>query len=179
MIVFAENKKLLQEHRQLAKGILEENPDMAEYIRIPETLDDVFCPYNKWLNSITAEERAKYHIVADENLSFDGVYVVGDCNDHYRIKSLTDYDEVDSLYDYGVVDNATQVLQNAKIPENSVILMSPIFKEDQGDYGWRWHKWGPYYGIQNHRCEYLADEEGTEMIYVFSVVTLKPKENIE
>ena len=176
MIIFKEDTALLQKHCERIKEFIKEYPEYEEDFRIPKTLDDVFCPYEKWIRSMTEEERIKYHIIADNELSFEGIYVTNDCNNHYQIEHLTDYEEVDFLYDYGVVDNATQILENIEIPDNAVVLMMPVFKEDQGDYGWRWHKWGPYYGIQNCECEYLANEKGTEMIYTFSVITLKQKE---
>ena len=176
MIILKEDAALLQKHCERIKEFIKEYPEYEEDFRIPKTLDDMFCPYENGIRSITEEERVKYHIIADNELSFEGIYVTNDCNNHYHIESLTDYEEVDFLYDYGVVDNATQILENIEIPDNAVVLMMPVFKEDQGDYGWRWHKWGSYYGIQNCQCEYLADEKETEMIYTFSVITLKPKE---
>lgn len=175
MITLKENTKLFQERNKHLKRFLKENPDL-KHITVPKTIDDIFCPYNKWIQSITAEQREKYHIIPDEDLMFDGIYVVEDCNYHYIIDQVTDYEELDDLYDYGVVDNATQILQNIKIPDNAVVLMMPVFKEDQDKcWGWRWHKWGIYYGVQNNSHEYLADEEETEMIYTFSVVTVKRK----
>ena len=177
MITFKENKTLLKKYKKRTEKFLKENPELKDYVRIPKTIHDMFHPYNEWIKSITDEEKIKYRIIEDENFSFDGIYVVRSCNDHLYINQLTDYEEIDSLYDYGVVDNATQVLQNIEIPENAVVFMSPVFKEDEPkECGWRWHKHGPYYGIQKHECEYLANEEETEMVYTFSVITLKLKE---
>lgn len=89
------------------------------------------------------------------------------------IEELTDYKEKSWHYEYGVVDNATQIIENCKIPEDAVVLMVPVFKnKDEPFSGWRWHKWGAYYGIQNHQCEYLNDEDDVEMIYCFSIHVL-------
>lgn len=177
MIIFKENKILLKEYEKRIEEFLKENPDLKECIRIPKTLDDMFCPYNKWIESITDEEKVKYRIIDDEELLFNGIYIVRSWNDHMHIDELTNYEEVDNLYDYGVVDNASQILQNIEIPENAVVFMSPVFKEDEPkEHGWRWHKHGSYYGIQKHECEYIADEQETEMVYTFSVITLKLKE---
>jgi hypothetical protein len=55
-----------------------------------------------------------------------------------------------------------------------VILLTPIFREDQPDYGgWRWHKLGPYIGVHNIKCEYLYDEKGIDYIYVFSILEVE------
>ena len=40
--------------------------------------------------------------------------------------------------------------------------------------GWRWHKWGEYYGNGTPTCEYLDDEDKFEDgIYVFSIIELE------
>ena len=182
MLVLTENKKKFEDYqKRLEATILELQKDEDEEIRemyknykLPQTISDIFCPYQKWLDNLTDEDKEKYKIVPDENRDFTGIYVCGGHNDHYKIDYTTDFEEDKRAnYDYGVVDNATQVLDNAELPEKGVVLMCPVFNEHDGPCGWRWHKWGPYYGVQNPQCEYLSSEENIEMIYCFKTVIFK------
>ena len=81
--------------------------------------------------------------------------------------------------EHGVCDNVSQIL--AKWPhlmhssQRHFITLTPIRKEEQPEFGgWRWHKWGPYIGDHEPQYEYLYDEEGIEVVYVFRIYTLKP-----
>lgn len=68
---------------------------------------------------------------------------------------------------YGVCDNVEQVLKKYKeVLEGDdhqyFVWFTPVFqeKENAGNGGgWRWHKWGPYIGELERRCEYLDDED--------------------
>lgn len=178
MVILKENKSLLSKYNERIRELCTEYPEWAEDFRELKTLDDMFCPYQKWVDELTEEDIKKYNIISDKHLCFDGIYITNDCNNHYNIKNLTDYEEINHLYDYGVADNATQILQNVKIPENAIVLIMPIFKDLQPkNDGWRWHKWGYYYGVQNPQCEYIANEKEIELVYAFSVITLKEKED--
>ena len=173
MVVLKQNNEKLKAYNQRMIELATTYPEDAEYFHTIEGIAEAFTPYANWIESFTDEDKKELKVVPDKNLDFAGVYICADHNDHYNIERLTDYKEDDSLYDYGVVDNATQIFENCEIPENAVVLMVPIIKSCESEFGWRWHKWGPYYGIQNHQCEYLYDEEEVEMIYCFSVVTLR------
>lgn len=76
------------------------------------------------------------------------------------------------LESYGVVDGVDNLLSLYDFdadPRTLVILMTPIFKEHQpSSGGWRWHKWGPYYGAHEPKYEYLYDED-IEVVYVYHV----------
>lgn len=186
MIVFENDEKKIESYNARRIELLEElrirEPEcyeyMAQWYKELNSIDDMFCPYAKWIESITQEEKQNLRVIEDENRNFAGVYIVADFNDHYKIPKLTDWEEVKGIFwDYGVVDNATQILKNVDVPENAVVLMTPIFKnKKEPGSGWRWHKWGPYYGVQNHQCEYLNDEKDVEMVYAFDVYRLKKKE---
>lgn len=173
MIVLKQNDKKLEAFNNRRKEYLKQYPEDAKYIKLIDSINDIFTPYSNWINHLTEEDKAELKIITDGNHNFDGFYICADYNDHYHIEHLTDYNEDRFDYEYGVVDNATQILENCEIPENAIVLMTPVFKQkDKPCSGWRWHKWGPYYGVQNHMCEYLNDEDDVEMIYCFSIRTL-------
>lgn len=68
---------------------------------------------------------------------------------------------------YGVADNIEQIKEYYKHQienknEKYIISLYPVFqnKENKGkEGGWRWHKWGPYIGELDSKCEYLDDED--------------------
>ena len=127
--------------------------------------------------------------------NFDGVYVCS-LNSSLSIESLTDYQVLNDYtsplwFDgYGVCDNASQALdyfhnlcnKHSEYMNNSncIILLTPIFKEDQPESGgWRWHKWGQYIGKFKPKCEYLYDEEGIDFVFCFSIIELKHLKEIK
>lgn len=76
---------------------------------------------------------------------------------------------------YGVCDSPDQFLNhsiglNITYSERRfTVSFSRISKGEQGEGGWRWHKWGPYIGNQDPQCEYLADEPKIQEVYVFHI----------
>jgi hypothetical protein len=57
-----------------------------------------------------------------------------------------------------------------------IIVLTPHTKRSQGEYGWRWHKWGEYIGVLNPQCEYLDDEEfGEDFKYILCFNIYKVK----
>ena len=184
MQVLIENKEKFaayQEHFRTTLLELLNDPDedmreIAKEFKVPEKFSDIFCPYQVWLDNLTEEDKEKYKIVPDENRDFSGIYICKSSNDHYLIEQTTDYKEAEQSkykYDYGIVDNATQILDNAELPENCIVLVTPQFNHHDGPCGWRWHKWGPYYGIQNPQYEHLSSEKDIEMVYTFRTVILE------
>ena len=114
----------------------------------------------------------------------DGIYYINyDFNAEQEIERLTSYKlkhkyEI-SKYD-GVCDNADQILSKYSDIVTSGLLycifMTPVYRKDEPEeYGWRWHKWGEYIGDHNIECEYLYDEVGIDMVYVFSVYEVIPQ----
>lgn len=85
------------------------------------------------------------------------------------------YPEVDDINAYGVVDDLEQLLKLVPTVINSpdrnfVISICEMRKEDQPPHeGWRWHKWGPYYGDKEPQFEYLADEPEIDNVWVYHI----------
>ncbi len=75
----------------------------------------------------------------------------------------------------GVVDYPLQVLEifpHFKDDENDkyVIFFVEIKREDQPSIdGWRYHKWGEYYGKQRPLNEYLYDDKHIDVVYTFKI----------
>lgn len=160
--------KALDAHR---KELAQEYPEETFWQKPTPTLDEIFIPYQTWLDSKTDEEKQKYKLIPDSNYDFTGIYIVEDYNDHHYIDSITDHTIKDKYnWNFGVCDNATQIIDNFTLSENAIVLMCPVFKADQSEMGgWRWKKWGKYYGIHQRKHEYLYDEEDIEMIYCFHI----------
>ena len=62
----------------------------------------------------------------------------------------------------------------AKSDRQYVITLTPMCQEEQPEEGgWRWHKWGAYIGKHNVQCEYLYDEDLSDIsqtfVYVFHI----------
>jgi len=85
---------------------------------------------------------------------------------------------------YGVADTIEQIkdyyAKEVGDPEQKFALaLTPVYqeKENKGKGGgWRWHKWGPYIGKLNPKCEYLDDEnfgEDFQYVIVFGIYKIK------
>lgn len=89
----------------------------------------------------------------------------------YAVSARSNYE----MSDYGVADSVEQVVAyfHAEIddPDHTyLIVMTAILREHQPpDGGWRWHKWGPYIGTQNPKCEYLYDETDIDLVWCFHI----------
>lgn len=80
---------------------------------------------------------------------------------------------------YGVCDSPEQFMEKIgkhleESPNKYVVSFVRLRKEDQyPEGGWRWRKWGPYIGTQDHQAEYLFDEPVIEEVYVYSFYQYK------
>lgn len=185
------NEAKMRKTNERIREINAANPDSCI---LPELscLNDYFRPYVE-LQAIVEKE---YTVLAKDHRFAEDLYSVYVCghNDHYAIESLTDYEEVRNYEsplffdDYGVADNASQVLdyyddlyrthEEYMRDKDFVILMTPVFREDQPeDGGWRWHKWGPYIGVHEQRCQYLYDEKNIDYVYCFNIVEVRKCQN--
>lgn len=187
------NKGKIAEYNKRVAECKTENPELAEYFNEITKLEDEFIPYVQIPKALDWD---KYTIIEADyrnGLDFDGVYVCG-LNSNLIIEELTDYRECKNCdspiywYDYGVCDNASQVMDyyDALYKEHEdymkekkfVILLSPMFKEDQPESGgWRWHKWGQYIGKFKPKHEYLYDEEGIDFVYCFKILEIEECKN--
>lgn len=177
MFTLKQNDDKLAAFNVRRKEFIEQYPEYKDthFAQPIKSIDDIFIPYSHWIESLTEAEKAELKLIPDGDYDFTGFYVCADFNDHYHVAELTDYQADRFDYEYGVVDNASQIVENCEISDDSIILMTPVFREpDEPCSGWRWHKWGPYYGVQNSHCEYLNDEPDIEMIYCFSIRKVSP-----
>lgn len=84
----------------------------------------------------------------------------------------------DEFYSYGVVDHWTQLpLEFLEQDERSLLvtLTRHVRADQPAAGGWRWHKWGPYYGVfqeQVAQTEYLYDTPDVTEVYSFHVFEL-------
>ena len=184
LITLELNEKKVSEYNRVAYEWNQSSTDDLYFEHVYE-LSDVFVPYCEHVKTL---HKSKYREYEEDYMelnpaTFSGLYVCG-VNDNHSLKILTDYKEVrykieSPIYfrDYGVADNASQIVDYyrelcKKYPDYMeqkmfVILMSPIIKEI--DTGWRWHKWGRYIGKFPKQCEYLMEERGIDMVYVFHI----------
>ena len=181
------NNNKAEQYNQHIRELKVEYPDMPW--KEVEKLEDKFCSYAQMMRD---PAWAKYKPIAKDNRDYvdlHGIYVCG-VNDHYAMKHLTNHKEVENfdspIYwcNYGVSDNASQVLDyyehlltvygDYMNSRKFVVLMTPIFREDEPEYGgWRWHKWGQYIGDFEPKCEYLYNEQGIDYVWVFSIVEVE------
>lgn len=106
-----------------------------------------------------------------------GVYQIGHFVSRGFLPGYEDYPEKLSIGCYGVCDSHHQVL--AQCPELAdpdrrfVVTLTEVRREDQGEGGWRWHKWGYYIGDHEIQHEYLYDEEGIERVFCYHIYEAK------
>jgi hypothetical protein len=187
LIKLALNNEKAKQYNQRIRELRAEHPDFTW--KEIEKLEDVFCPYAQIMRD---KAWNNYKPIAKDNrvnVELHGVYVCK-LNGNYDLESITDYKEVTNYdspiywWNYGVADNASQVLdyydylyeRHSDYMNNRkfVILMTPIFREDQPeDGGWRWHKWGQYIGDFEPQCEYLYDEQGIDYVWVFNILEVE------
>ncbi len=106
-----------------------------------------------------------------------GVYEIGHFNFNHMLEDyeLEQYPEFEDWFDsYGVCDNYSQILEHCPEIEKSerkfVIALTPIIKQNQSSKGgWRWHKWGPYIGVQESKAEYMYDEPNINKVYCYHI----------
>lgn len=147
-------------------------------------LSDELLPYPDFQEYL--EYRNILMIQKDYREDFTGVYIT-DLYASRVIEHLTDYKPVENYHSpiywksYGVADNASQVLdyydsickEHSEYVEDKefIIILTPMFRNKQPEIGgWRWHKWGPYIGEFEHKCEYLYNEEGIDYVLCFKIV---------
>lgn len=196
------NEEKVKRYNERLAELRKEYPNEAEWFKDVHELSDEFSPYAAtvaaydWSNYIVIEKDKRNNGVLSDD-AFKGVYLCG-FNAEHSLEMLTDYQEkrvrsFDSpIYwsNYGIADNASQVLdyyeelckKYGEYMENSdfIILMTPIFKEDEPENGgWRWHKWGRYIGKYEPKHEYIYDEEDIDFVYCFHIYEVEKCQDYE
>jgi len=114
----------------------------------------------------------------------DGVYEVPHfgsshfLQDYYECCDDLLDNEGEHLSSYGVVDYPEQLFEKASVIEDSprkfVTCFTRMTRESQPkEGGWRWHKWGPYLGDKEPRCEYLTDEPDISEVFCYHIYEQK------
>lgn len=188
------NEEKVKAYNRRIEECKKEYPEYAEHFREVSNLEDKFIPYIQIPKALDWDKYIAIEADYKKECDFDGVYVCA-LNANLDIELLTDYKEVKNIhspiwhYDYGVCDNASQVLdyydslrqkyEDYMKDRKFVILLNPVFKEDEPEEGgWRWHKHGRYIGKYDSKCEYLYNEKGIDYVYCFSIVEVEEsKEN--
>jgi hypothetical protein len=110
----------------------------------------------------------------------EGVYENCDHNLHLAIQRGT-YDSIRSmsLPAYGVVDSIAQFMElfGEDLRQSDDVFcvgFTQVRRDEQPEVGgWRWHKWGQYFGKHEITCEYLYDEKDVDVVYTFEVERLR------
>lgn len=178
LITLEDNQEKLKAHNELCEELKISEPSINWEKQKLENINEEFHRYNSWLEELKNEN---IKIIKDNNGNDLNNIYVSMLNWQHDLERLTDYKLVNKYgeWTYGVCDNASQVLEycDKQISEGElnknkeyIIVLTPMLKRHQPKrYGWRWHKWGEYIGIQNPQYEYLADEDNIDMVYVFEV----------
>jgi len=117
---------------------------------IREIHDGIYlCPHFNFSNCVGIKLECLPHIQISED-NYISACGVCDTIDQFRDQIASQLHESSKPY----VCSLTKVTK-AEQPSNG---------------GWRWHKWGPYIGTKNPRCEYLYNEGSEfEEVYVFQI----------
>lgn len=75
---------------------------------------------------------------------------------------------------YGVCDTPEQFLELYRerldaSPRRFILSFVLLDKSDPNCHGWRWHKNGPYIGVQHPQCEHFGDEPEIQQVCMFHV----------
>lgn len=76
---------------------------------------------------------------------------------------------------YGVVDSIPQFYkffaeQLESDPRDFLVTFTPVYRRNQpAQGGWRYHKWGKYYGTQDPQHEYLYHDTHIDVVEVFHI----------
>ena len=143
---------------------------------------DYVSKYSDWVARLYSDNSG-IRIVPDKEIP-DCVFV-GDLNCQIIIESITIHKpKSDRVIDkvnwfFGLCDNAEQALAEFKKflskskeyeQRSYIFLLSPIYRASQPEYGgFRYHKWGPYVGVQKPEHEYLYDDKHIDLVYFYRV----------
>lgn len=126
--------------------------------------------YDSLSNDDKSENNYLLNLIEDEDKKPEKVF-----NNKRKMKRLARKNDCSThINSYGVVDSFDQLLSLydfERDPRKFAIFLTPIFKENQEpEGGWRWSKWGPYYGTQKPQTEYLYDDPNIDLVFVFHII---------
>jgi len=131
------------------------------------------------------EVEVEGYLSLQELLGVEGFYQCNHFNFELKFRNNKqifelDYPKFNDEFNcYGVCDSPQQLLVSLPNevltgPKKYVISMTQLLKENQNSGGgWRWHKWGPYIGMQNPQCEYLYDEPNIKEVWVYHIYQIE------
>jgi len=118
-----------------------------------------------------------------------GMFEVQSFNPEHYVEGLRNlhserrYPRFTDMNSYGVVDSVEQFQRLfgetlEQDPRHFIVGFTEVRREWQPESGgWRWHKWGPYYGDHDPRHEYLYDEVDIDSVFVYHVFDVTPTQN--
>ena len=137
-------------------------------------------PKSSWVNFESLFRPTEYTGIY--NSDFDGEMINTWCKQmayyssrHHRKHRGEGYNQ--NYWYYGVADNIEQVIEFYNDNQDTIFFGNHVIScfevKKSSDCGWRWHKWGPYIGIERPQCEYLADEPVIEKVVCFSIYKVR------
>lgn len=102
-----------------------------------------------------------------------GIYQFNHWNPEYHIREKIDFIPDDhNLPAYGVIDKPDQLTELFDFTCTDALIATLVCidrSEEVYGGGWRWHKWGTYYGNQKPTHEYLYEDTHIDKVYTFSI----------
>lgn len=141
-----------------------------------QTVYPVNSAYDDW------QPRRVYRGIYEAHINFDKE-LEGLIVDQWPDFSDWSWESPNSMrgfYGYGVVDHWTQlpVRMLDDDPRHLLVYLSRHARDDQPPHGgWRWRKWGPYYGVHSPETstdfEYLHDATDVVEVWSYCVVEVR------
>ncbi len=166
---------------------------IAEELNIEHDLDYIKCSFDDLKTKTDLSYRYMNTYPGQSNEKDASRYIpfsYGVCD---NAADILNYD-ISKYYDEDYYDDEDRARLLSELPYKTLgelleksdrqyaIFMVKMSQEEQPDCGgWRWHKWGPYIGKHNVSCEYLYDEDmsdiGQNFVYVFHIYEFLDGEN--
>lgn len=149
--------------------------DWVDELNNPIELEDGSGIYNNLIVHHRVEGIIEFPLSKERQKLYDRYK-----DSNYDDKYYDDYiNSINNPSDYGVCDYENFIEQISEYYKNYLSESNPrkffvtvelISKESQPKSGgWRWHKWGPYIGTKEPRCEYLYDEPEIDKVVIFEL----------
>jgi hypothetical protein len=136
----------------------------------------------EWDKRVKVQEIGKQIVIPTDVIHASiGVYITDFDNDLIKDKTVK-YTGNKYGKGYGVCDNYNQVvnmyswLKARRRTRKFVILLSPVFRENKPNSGFRWAKHGEYIGNHEIKYDYLNDEEGIIVVFIYTIYEVLKEE---